>query len=475
MLWSSRKYSFQCLCVLGIGVVVILSYAHTRFVASNIGGSTSARINHNVTNQKFKSEAGYVVVLGYGYGQLAWCSAGLVSLQCWIQSFNLSMHVVEPLISRSSYIGLPEEGAIRLSEVFDTPKIHHLAKWDDFLQTAPRNIIFVSLMKYNKNKKPGSYVDWEINGLQNKERISCKYMKTFNYLHNRGFCVVKLVSTVVNNNYPFTAEDFYNVILKNWKQEEVTLIFNVWSPHFLVYNPKLENPSFCQSIDQHSFLPPSRQLLQAVKKYEHQYLNPSTSVAVMMRSEHFLLSLGDNVRKNSSLLLQKIKAGLSQLVAITSNLLSRFPQGKLFVAADVGKYGSFTWEAAANSLGTADRTLSSHVRGTFQDAVTALYNHSLSFEEWEDSFYTATNGKGGQTYRAVLEMSIAARAQCLLLFGGGTFHLLALHEYLRNHPTPTEQCWKFLGVRRNFKWQYSHLLANYSGMKITDLDLTSSN
>lgn len=94
------------------------------------------------------------------------------------------MHVVEPLISCSSYVDLPEEGAIWLSEVFDTPKIHHLAKWDDFLQTAPRNVIFVSLMKYNKNKKPGSYVDWEINGLQNKENNSCKYIKTLNYLHN---------------------------------------------------------------------------------------------------------------------------------------------------------------------------------------------------------------------------------------------------------------------------------------------------
>lgn len=62
--------------------MVILSYAHTRFDASNVGGSTSTRIsNHisqppDVVTQKFKSEVGYVVVLGYGYGQLAWCSAG---------------------------------------------------------------------------------------------------------------------------------------------------------------------------------------------------------------------------------------------------------------------------------------------------------------------------------------------------------------------------------------------------------------
>ena len=206
---------------------------------------------------------------------------------------------------------------------------------------------------------------------------------------------MKLVSTVVNNNYPFTAEDFYNVILKNWKQEEVTLIFNAWSPHFLVYNPKLENLSFCQTIDQHSFLPPSRQLLQAVKKYEHQYLNPSTSVAVMMRSEHFLLSLGDNIRKNSFLLLQKFKAGLSQFVAI---LLATFYQGF--------PMESFLWLLMLESMGVLHGklqqtlwalhiSLSSHVRETFQDAVTALYNHSLNFEEWENSFYTATNGKGG--------------------------------------------------------------------------------
>ena len=45
---------------------------------------------------------------------------------------------------------------------------------------------------------------------------------------------MKFVSTVLDSNSPFTEEDFYNVILKNWKQEEVTLIFNVWSLKYCI-------------------------------------------------------------------------------------------------------------------------------------------------------------------------------------------------------------------------------------------------
>ena len=343
--------------------------------------------------------------------------------------------------------------------------------WDDFLENAPRNIVFVKFMKQTQNIKPGSHVDWDVRGLPSKDQNSCKHIEDLHFFKIRGFCVVKFVSTVPDGHNPFTEEDFYNVILKNWKQEEVTLIFSVWSLKNRIYKTKADNPSVCQSIDQYSFYPPSRQVLQAVEKYENLYLHPTTTVAVMIRSEHFLLSLG-YLKKNINLLNQTIHAGLNQLVAITRNLLLRLPQGKLFVTVDVGKYGSSKWQGAPHALGFGD-SFTLHLRKAIQKLVPALYSNSLSFEEWDDRLNTVTGGNNDQTFRSVLEMSIAARAKCLILFGGGTFQLLSLHEYLHNHPTNNEQCWKFLGVQRNFRQQYLHLLSNYSGMKIDDLDLPS--
>ena len=50
---------------------------------------------------------------------------------------------------------------------------------------------------------------------------------------------------------------------------------------------------------------------------------------------------------------------------------------------------------------------------------------------------------------------IASRASCLLLFGGGTFKLLAFNDYLQSHPKQAEQ-WKWIDVRPNFKENFVH-------------------
>lgn len=485
---TRRSQILQWVCAIGVAVLVIINYKSRKFASSSNSGRTAAISNHLSHDVRFslpnKSEekTGYIVALGYGEGYHGRGSAGLINLQCWVQSFNLSMHVVEPMICESYYSGLPINGhtCLRLSEIFDvnhlnkeidqTNSFKPMAMWNDFLEKAPRNIVFVKFIKLSRNDKPGSYVNWDVRGLQSKDQNSCKQIEDLqHFFKNKSFCVVKFVSTVLDSNYPFTEEDFYNVILKNWKQEEVTLIFNVWSLKYRIRTTKADNPKFCQSVDQYSFYPPSLQVLQAVKKYEKLYLHPITSVAVMIRSEHFLLSLG-YLKKNAVLLNQTIYAGLNQLVTITRNLLSKLPRGKLFVTVDVGKYGSSKWLGAPHGLGFGDSS-TSHLIKAIKNLVPALYSNSLSFEEWDDRLNTVTGGNNDQTYRSVLEMSIAVRAKCLILFGGGTFQLLSLHEYLHNHPTKSEQCWKFLGVQRNFHQQYAHLLANYSGMKIDDLDL----
>ena len=40
---------------------------------------------------------------------------------------------------------------------------------------------------------------------------------------------------------------------------------------------------------------------------------------------------------------------------------------------------------------------------------------------------------------------------CLVLFGGGRFHFLALNEYLRNHPKESDQCISQVFVDDRFK------------------------
>ena len=428
---------------------------------------------------KSKGQTGYVVPLGYGGHQVRGAT-GIASLQCLIKSFDLPMHIVEPLVSASQFLGLPKGKWVRFTEIFDInlfnkltqveDRFAQLVTWDDFLQNAPRNVIF---LKLNASTQSLAKVEWEAQEQQiDTNHRDCKHIATLNYLQDRGFCVVKVVNSAYQHNHPFIADDLYKVIFSNWRPEEVTLIINAWTPNYLVPNPKLKNPLLCRkTYDQksHQIFLPSKQILGAVQKYEDMFLKPSTSIAVMVRSEHFLLSLG-YLQTNKTMLNQTITATLNKLVAITRKLQAKFPHGKVVVTADIGKYGSYTWSNTMSRLGNRDRELTSFVLNAVKGTVTALYDNSWTFEEWEESFGTATGGIEDQSYISVLQKSIAGRARCLILFGGGGFELIALNEYLRNHPIPSEQCWKFLGVRTNFKAGHPQLFANYSGIQIDDLD-----
>ena len=445
------------------------------------------QIFHNRTSSirlSFKntySHVGYVVSLGYGRAQQQGrCAQGIISMQCWLKSFDLPMHIVEPLVSSSKFLGLPINNMrwVNFSDIYDIDQLNkltgvdkryaQLVRWDDFLQNAPRSIIFVTI-------GPGKYhhveVVWE---MQLQQRDTHKYdtqlhkkdIYHINYLLDKGFDLVRLVRIMTCDNQPFTAGELNKVIFNNWNPEEVTLILSGWDPLYVISNPKLENPFLCrnQYFDGHRFFPPSKQLLQAVQKYENLFLKPYTSIAVMIRSEHILFSLGYmKKRHNQSLLYPTITKIFNNLIATVRKLQSSIGHGNIIVTADIGKYGSNTWS------GTVSGWNKSIIVEIIKHTVTKLYQNSWTFEEWEQSFGTATGGIEDQSYVAAMQKSIASRARCLLLFGGGGFELIALHEYLRNHPVPSKQCWKFLHTKTSFEGQYSQLVANYSGIKIDDV------
>ena len=303
-------------------LVIIKCINLNRLDSSSINQSLDNRVIHHYTNApihstshppyvrpKSNGQSGYVLPLGYG-GYQGRGVTGIVSIQCWIKSFDLPINIVEPLVNTSQFVGLPEGDWIKFNEIFNInlfnkltqveDRFAQLVTWDDFLKNAPRNVIFA---KFNAGTPSHAKVEWET---QEKEiytnHRNCQTITTLNYFQDRGFCVVKVVNTMFQHNHPFTADDLYKVIFKNWKPEEVTLIVNGWSPLYFVPNPKLQDPLVCRKIhlEGHQFFPPSKRLLEAVQKYEYMFLKPSTSIAIMVRSEHFFRSLG-NLRTNKTM------------------------------------------------------------------------------------------------------------------------------------------------------------------------------
>ena len=126
--------------------------------------------------QSFKStlgrvHVGYVVSLAYGRAQQQGrCAVGIVSMQCWLKSFGLPMHIVEPLVSSSIFLGVPNSSSqwINFGDIYDIEEFNkltgvdkrfaQLVRWDDFLQNAPRNIIFVRM---GSGRRHQIEVEWE--------------------------------------------------------------------------------------------------------------------------------------------------------------------------------------------------------------------------------------------------------------------------------------------------------------------------
>ena len=474
-----------------LGLLGLVMYQHvtqttineTHTTKMEVPGSSniSATPNSIPSPTKPSKQLGYVLPLGYGGYQGRGCS-GVLSVQCWLKSFNLPMMVVEPLIQNSQFIadGRHNSGVLSFSDLFDINHFNklttgrsryaRLSKWDDFIHKSPKNVIYVIITGSDNVHQQGIYIEWEM-GQTNE--CSTKYSE-LKFLEQLGYCVVKVIKSILVRPTPFTASEMNDIVFNTWKPDEVTIVFSGWSPKFTVSNPN--HPNMCQEIvfaeGQSPFIP-SQQLMKAVVKYEEMYLKPKTSVAVMIRSEHFIRSLGGLVRNGQikqSNLNQTVDRHIRRLITTAKNLNKGFPGGKIFVTADIGAFGSFTWGQAVNALGKRDASFLAYVDKAFKGAVVSLHDEQQTLKEWEQSFTKATGGNEDQTYVAALQRVIASRASCLLLFGGGSFELLAFDDYLMSHPKSSEQCWRWIDVRTDFKEKFVHQFQGMGNLNISSTE-----
>ena len=124
---------------------------------------------------------------------------------------------------------------------------------------------------------------------------------------------------------------------------------------------------------------------------------------------------------------QKFSECVEKAVQIKEILSTNHGLSKTFLAMDVGKYGS-------TSIG-ADKTLKQG-----QTLFKSLYEEKWTFEEWERMFSNISSSDN-PAYVANLQRTIASKATCLILIGGGSFQEQAEQwhrEYF--HSGQSEQC-----------------------------------
>ena len=390
-----------------------------------------------VQNHKRDEQHGYVFVMRYN-GQQGAAIQALLSMQCWVSTFNLPMYILEPVMSGTIFVSFPhhqEDTFLTFGDVFDIEHFNRMsesmgyalmASREEFFSNAPRNVIFV----YPGSKDEISKVVWKADSKHGGKQKCYKFEggRLLHLAQEHSFCCVRIVQLQATGSKMFmTDKEVQEVIFGDNLPQSVTLIFAKWQTTWYVEREELDNPSVCKKFGKASskeqFLPSPR-LLSDVKRYEKHFLNSSNDVALMLRIERMTQFID---RHSQAWTVDKC---LNEAVKLKKELQI---SGHPMVTLDLGMFGS---GSISRYLGPSKETLTEKSNLL----ITELYDNKLTFEEWEGSFTKATGGVENSGYIAALQRTLASRAKCLILVGGGTFQDLALKDYLKNHRNKEDQC-----------------------------------
>ena len=338
------------------------------------------------------------------------------------------VYVVEPFIDGSFTHGLPHNNTLRFSDFFDIDVYNkvsvedgyaELASWEDFLQNAPRSVVLVETHIHHP-KPTRTKVRWNSH--------DCNHQ--LDTLSELGFCVVRVVDAYLQSDVStykeiISGDEMDRVVLGDWKPNNVTVIFNNWSWHWIVGN----NASICrkaQEVGLWDKLYPSQALLRSAKDFEDRIFTSKSHpfhVAIMLRIERVVL----NQRKKT---VSATEDCMKKVVSLIRNLQKGRELEQLYMTSDIAKYGS-------GSIGITNE-IRTQLLDIIQDALRPLSNGSMALDF--DTTIKITNGITDRGYMAALQRTIASRADCLVLVGGGNFLKLALGDYLNFHPNPSSWC-----------------------------------
>ena len=390
---------------------------------------------------------GYIMSTSYS----GWTGGGtgaLLQLQCYMKLHALPMQVVEPAVENSHFRDVFNETRIRFSDLFNISQYNRLLKqdgkyvplspWNDFVQNAPRITIFV---KFHVTSTKPPEIEWE----KGQGATGYDTPKELKFLETKGFCVVKIVNVFYSNNVPFTAKEFKQKILGKWNPDEVTVVLNRWTYYYSILPEDKSHHCGGTEWTGRKVLYPSERLLKDIILYEKVYQNSQTSVAVLMHAERLIGPLGT---ERKSMVMKTADLHLNELLTTVKKLKKVFPNGTIFGAVDIGRFGS---SSVPQAFSGAAIQFKSEILQSIRNTLTSLYDNRWTFTEWEDSFLQASRGIADRGYIAAIQRGVASSAKCLVLFGGGRFQFVALNEYIHNHPEESDQCISQVYVADRFK------------------------
>lgn len=401
----------------------------------------------------------YTIVLFFT-GQQASGIQALINLQCQAHSLELPMIILEPVICHNKFKAMPsvelnetlvpvmdqlpsvdETMMPWFSDLFDLQIFNQmssdmgypeLAARDYFFETAPKKIVFVFLYE-EENVARGeivrlwpihnSFVDHCFDPLSSQ--LNPDHLYQIYRVIQKGFCVIKVIlyGIVRGEELIFTESQLRRYMLYNSKRSygDFTLVFNIWMPKFVVPGYKGRE---CIHLGYHSTkgqIQPSKQLLSSAKYYEDYFLKSNGNhLSLMIRLEHVYTFLH---RPRSQYGKWTVKKCLNSAFEKATDLQKIKAFGKPFVALDIGRFGSET-------LGLMDSASINNDMELINSLLSSVCDGEWNVTFWEESFIQAARGIEDSSYIAALQWTIASKAECLILVGGGKFQELTLRKYM---------------------------------------------
>ena len=375
---------------------------------------------------------GYIVATRY-YEQQSMALRSLLQLQCFGGGYGL--RTVEPFFIRS-LLGMPFDSLVKdigdqpltFGDIFDvdlwnsqTTELGYprMAKWNNFLQSAPKKVIVVCI-KYRKSQGHPPHIRAPSPGFN--YRTGCpqecyhKFNISLRFFAKHGFKLVqKSCGNFIDYGGTVTSDSFMESVLGKYKPGEVTILLNEFRGFFGVY--RLPVLSGCGIVhhDPNITILPSARIMEDAKYYIATVLHNHPYIGILVRFEKLVLQQYD------------IGKCTRQLVDLLTNLSSVHKiEDNYFIAMDIGKFGS---------RGTTTANMLQYGKQMFA----AVYQEDWGFQEWEKSFELyASNSE--VAYVANLQRTIASKSTCMIGIGGGQFQEQALNLYKMFHPDHRSQC-----------------------------------
>ena len=347
----------------------------------------------------------------------------LFDLQCWASSVNISQ-VLEPSIcSNGKHVfGFGCQSDFNFRDFFDINywnqmsliRNNSILVSNSLLQNAAKDVIYVQL----------KYVSFASSfKCKSLDKLAGHYWFTFfkkNGCNISTVCIELPISDSAFENKIFGSTDATQrnrtVIFSQWRGFNTGGIGRVQLPETrcgrsrattgLVFTrpPAIEYPPFRLSPSL-----PSKQVIGYINRFLSEYIHGKPYVVVMIRSEKLKPNLFRSPKFNNC---------MEGITSDYKRALDYMNGTKTLVFTDSGIYGSRSRKK--DNVDRYSQYLQDHL------------DPELSLKQMDSALEDITRSNDS-VLMAFVQSSLAARANCVLFLGGGSFHRLTLSTYAYNH------------------------------------------